>query len=116
MPAGPIGSVWGTGTWTDVSWEANTWANSSPPVPTPTPSGGIVAGIVAVLAEDVIYSLPPNVVNISVLTTAGTIEVSLDGITWEAMTLDSNNNFTTSAVLIRSTGGDSTVIAKAFQS
>lgn len=26
MAAGPIGSVWASGSWTDVCWEENTWA------------------------------------------------------------------------------------------
>jgi hypothetical protein len=29
MPAGPIGSVWAAGTWTDVCWEADTWADAA---------------------------------------------------------------------------------------
>jgi hypothetical protein len=28
MPAGPIGSVWASGTWSDTAWEANTWADA----------------------------------------------------------------------------------------
>jgi hypothetical protein len=27
MPAGPVGSVWASGTWTDTCWEENTWAD-----------------------------------------------------------------------------------------
>ena len=26
MPAGPIGSVWASGSWSDTAWEAGTWA------------------------------------------------------------------------------------------
>ena len=29
MAAGPIGSVWATGSWTDTSWEEFTWADAS---------------------------------------------------------------------------------------
>jgi hypothetical protein len=39
MPAGPVGSVWAAGTWSDTAWEANTWADASP---TP-PSGQVPA-------------------------------------------------------------------------
>ena len=28
MPAGPIGSCWATGSWSDTAWEANTWADT----------------------------------------------------------------------------------------
>lgn len=27
MPAGPIGSVWASGSWADTAWEAGTWAD-----------------------------------------------------------------------------------------
>lgn len=27
MAAGPIGSVWASGSWTDTSWEDGTWAD-----------------------------------------------------------------------------------------
>lgn len=29
MPAGPIGAVWKTGSWSATAWEANSWANQS---------------------------------------------------------------------------------------
>ena len=29
MPAGPIGAVWGAGTWSDTAWEAGTWADEA---------------------------------------------------------------------------------------
>lgn len=28
MAAGPVGSVWAAGTWTDVCWTADTWATA----------------------------------------------------------------------------------------
>ena len=28
MAAGPIGSVWATGSWSDTAWEENTWADA----------------------------------------------------------------------------------------
>lgn len=27
MPAGPIGSCWASGSWTDTCWEVDTWAD-----------------------------------------------------------------------------------------
>jgi hypothetical protein len=30
MPAGPIGSRWGAGTWPDTAWEAQSWGGSAP--------------------------------------------------------------------------------------
>lgn len=32
MAAGPIGSVWKSGSWTDTCWTANTWADAGAPV------------------------------------------------------------------------------------
>jgi hypothetical protein len=29
VPAGPIGSVWAAGSWSDTAWEAFTWADAS---------------------------------------------------------------------------------------
>lgn len=29
MAAGPVGTVWKSGSWTDTSWAAGTWASSS---------------------------------------------------------------------------------------
>jgi hypothetical protein len=84
-----------------------------PPAPPPE-SPGISVGTVITLLDGIIYALPDHVVNITVLTTAGTIEFSLNASSWETATLDANNNFFTSAVFIRSTGGDSDIVAKAF--
>jgi hypothetical protein len=28
MPAGPIGSCWKAGSWSDLAWEANTWSGA----------------------------------------------------------------------------------------
>ena len=28
MPAGPIGSVWTSGSWSDTCWEVDTWADA----------------------------------------------------------------------------------------
>lgn len=39
MPAAPIGSVWATGSWSDTTWEAGTWANAVIPPPS-TSAGG----------------------------------------------------------------------------
>jgi hypothetical protein len=43
MPAGPIGSVWATGSWPDTAWEANTWADVAGGA-TPTSLGRTGAG------------------------------------------------------------------------
>lgn len=43
MAAGPIGSVWKTGTWTDTCWTEHTWAGAvvpTPPVVTSTTLSG----------------------------------------------------------------------------
>lgn len=32
MPAGPIGSVWKSGSWPDTAWEVGSWANPTLPV------------------------------------------------------------------------------------
>ena len=29
MPAGPVGSVWASGSWSATAWEENTWADAS---------------------------------------------------------------------------------------
>lgn len=31
MPAGPIGSSWATGSWSDTAWEVGTWADLPAP-------------------------------------------------------------------------------------
>lgn len=84
------------------------------PVPPSTGPGGIVVGLVTTLLDGIEYALPPNLVNVTVITSSGTIEISLDSNSWEAMTLDSNKNFDTAAIFIRSSGGNSTIIAKAY--
>ena len=28
MAAGPVGSVWATGSWEDTAWEADSWADA----------------------------------------------------------------------------------------
>lgn len=40
MPAGPIGSVWGAGTWADTTWGIGTWGAASTPPPPPISTGG----------------------------------------------------------------------------
>lgn len=39
MPAGPVGSVWAAGSWSDTCWEAGTWADAVDPPPS-TGTGG----------------------------------------------------------------------------
>lgn len=86
--------------------------SSSPPPPSATtPPGGIQLGVVTTLIADEDYALPPCLVSITVIA-GNDLYVSLDGITWQQITLDSNNSFKTSAVFISSTGGNSVIIAK----
>lgn len=33
MAAGPVGSVWASGSWSATAWEAHTWADAAPPAP-----------------------------------------------------------------------------------
>lgn len=33
MPAGPVGSVWAAGSWSDTAWEAGSWAGDVPGEP-----------------------------------------------------------------------------------
>lgn len=85
----------------------------TPPTP-PTNAGGVITvGTIQTIAEGYTYALPPKVVNIFVYTASGTIQVSLDGTNWMTMTLSANKSFRTSAIFIRSVGGDATILAKA---
>ncbi len=86
-----------------------------PPIPSPSGDTGVTLGIAIDLAEGVTYTLPPKLVNVTVITLSGTIQVSLDQTNWITITLSSNKNFKTSAPFIRSVGGDSTIIAKGIK-
>jgi hypothetical protein len=91
-------------------------AGDAPPPPViPPTSGTITPGAPVVLTENFIYTLPPGLVSITKIdTSGGTIQFSLDSVTWESATLDTNKNFITSAIFIRSVAHNSTIIAKVF--
>ncbi len=107
------GTVWENDTWDDDAWEDNTWADIVPPIP--SGSGNLSPGSSYVLGQDVIYTLPAKTVRIAVFTVAGTIETSEDGITWQAITLNVNNEFNTAAKFIHSIDDDSTVSVKVIK-
>ncbi len=71
-------------------------------------------GLVLAMDEDTVYAMPAQLCNFTVITSGGTIEVSLDDSTWQAITLDTNKNFTSSAPYVRCTGDDALIIGKAF--
>jgi len=71
-------------------------------------------GVVKTLVQDDVYATPAQLCNFTVITAGGTIEVSLDESTWQAITLDANKNFTSSAPYIRSINDDALIIAKHF--
>lgn len=86
-----------------------------PPPVVPDVPGTVLAGIAIILSEGLSYALPPRIVEITVILPGGaSIEVSLDGTIWQAMTLDSNKNFITSAAFIRSVAHDSFIVAKSI--
>ena len=72
----------------------------------------ILIGVSLSMVQDVIYALPDRACLFSVYTSGGTIAVSVDGTNYQNITLDSNKNFQTSGLLIKSTGAASVIIAK----
>lgn len=72
----------------------------------------LIPGQKTTLIQNQTYQLPGTCTEITVITSGGTIEVSLDGTTWQAMTLDSNKNFKTSAIFIHSINTTSDVVVK----
>jgi len=58
MAAGPIGSVWATGSWSDTAWEENTWADA-------------VAAVISD-GDEVMVLIAPNGIACSVLIGSGT--------------------------------------------
>lgn len=54
MPAGPIGSKWATGSWSDTCWEVGTWSSGAP---TDVPGGGGQGGYLAWQASVIACSL-----------------------------------------------------------
>lgn len=50
MPAGPVGSVWAAGSWSDTAWEAGSWAGD-------VPGGGSSSVMLLLLRASVIFLL-----------------------------------------------------------
>lgn len=63
------------------------------------------------LTQNIIYAMPARATMVTV-TGAGTVQVSNDGTNFITMTPDTNGNFQTSAMFIRSAGTLSVVTAK----
>ncbi len=112
MPAGPIGSVWGLLTWPDTVWEVDTWATLVPPVVVPTSAGMLNLGSASVLGEDIVYTLPSKMVRIMVYTLAGTVQISIDAITWTDAALNANKEFNTSARFIKCIDDNAVITVK----
>ncbi len=72
----------------------------------------ISPGPVFTMVVNIIYALAGRLCNYTVYTSGGTIEVSNDLTNWQAMTLDANKNFTSSAAYARSTGAGSLIVGK----
>jgi DeoR/GlpR family transcriptional regulator of sugar metabolism len=69
----------------------------------------VAIGRLETLVQNTVYALPARLCNCTVITSGGTINVSLDNSTYQAITLDSNKNFQTSALFVKSTGADSQI-------
>jgi hypothetical protein len=73
MPAGPIGTSWAPGSWSDTVWEIGTWADLSgisPNLPEPV--------VIAVSAHDGTIAVPAYDSTITVPADATTIRVSAE--------------------------------------
>lgn len=74
----------------------------------------ISLGVVKAMTQNTVYALPAQLCNYTVITSGGTIAVSLDGITYQNITLDANKNFVTSAPFAKSTGAASQIVGKSY--
>lgn len=72
----------------------------------------IPIGQAITLTSTVIYALPSRACMCTVITSTGVISVSLDNSTYQAITLDTNKNFQTAAIFIKSTTADSVICCK----
>lgn len=79
--------------------------------PNPVTTEKISFGKKVTMTQDIIYALPGNLVNCTIITSAGTISVSDDGVSWQTATLSSNKNLRTAARFICSLSGDSDIVA-----
>ena len=74
----------------------------------------IQAGVVQSMVDGTIYALPPRLCNYTVITSGGTISVSLDESTFQTITLDANKNFITSAPFVKVTGAAALIIGRSY--
>lgn len=74
----------------------------------------ISLGSVMAMTAGVSYATPARLCNFTVITSGGTISVSLDESTWQAITLDANVNFVSSAPFVRVTGAAAQIIGKSY--
>ena len=74
----------------------------------------ITAGPVFDMVAGTIYALPARLCNWTVITSGGTIAVSLDGTTFQNITLDANKNFITSAPFIKVTGAAAQIVGRSY--
>jgi hypothetical protein len=74
----------------------------------------ISLGKAETMVQNQVYALPNRLCNYTVITSGGTIQVSLDNSTWQSITLDSNKNFITSAPYVKSINAGSQIIGKAY--
>jgi hypothetical protein len=74
----------------------------------------ITIGTVVTMVASTVYALPAHLCNFTVITSGGTVAVSLDGSTWQTITLDANKNFMSSAPFVRVTGASALIVAKPY--
>lgn len=74
----------------------------------------ISLGVVKSMTASQVYALPARLCNYTVITSGGTISVSLDNSTFQNITLDSNKNFMTSAPFIKCTGASALIVGKPY--
>lgn len=99
MPA--IGTVWAAHTWNDNDWALHTWADAQSPSVVGGYTVGANIGDTETLVAGVVYALPPRRTLCNVQQSGGTIEVSEDGVTFAAITLDTNKQFEAGGTFIR---------------
>lgn len=74
----------------------------------------ISVGKMKTMTDGTVYALPAALCNYTVITSGGTISVSLDNSTFQNITLDSNKNFVTSGLFVKSTGADAQICGKPY--
>jgi len=109
MPAGPVGSVWASGSWLDTVWEENTWADIAPPPPPGEKEYTVsfMMGVPLAIAQTTAYALPGRTVRIQ---STVAVEVSVDNVTWSALANSSTVGETSSAMFLRCTSSTTCVV------